>query len=447
MLGGKGGDVALLNQVRDAFGVDDAVHQGCVDQVGSIADALDAELVMNLTGLRVTLHAPGGDDEAAGSVLAMVEVIAPDSPEASSKRALAKKLCKAVAATASSDHGSGDLAKVRSLLAEGADPNMHTGRRGSAMSIAATLNQPALTTLLVEKGGDPSLERNSRLALSRFLMGGSSGVFETVPVKIVDGVARFPDEFMIPIPAGAATPSKATLRIEFWQTNASPPSARPSQTSAGGDGDDDARRRTESPPGGKRKAVLRRFFRSRARKAREAAQMGRDGSTDADDDDDDNASSHTPPTKIVIEKGGAMIAYMGAVRLDVGDLALGKPQDVKLSAVLAAQSALTAEVTVRLSADLSEIRRKRRKQHNDVLEVLVVAAAREFWNENLDEVFADVDAFSNHNKRMCALLMFHSHQSKSSERVPYILTITSCHIYVLTVVHFTILLSMLTRSY
>ena len=175
--------------------------------------------------------------------------------------------------------------------------------------------------------------------------------------------------------------------------------------------------------------------------------MGRDGSTDADDDDDDNASSHTPPTKIVIEKGGAMIAYMGAVRLDVGDLALGKPQDVKLSAVLAAQSALTAEVTVRLSADLSEIRRKRRKQHNDVLEVLVVAAAREFWNENLDEVFAGVDAFSNHNKRMCALLMFHSHQSKSSERVPYILTITSCHIYVLTVVHFTILLSMLTRSY
>lgn len=385
--------MALLDQVRDAFGVEDAVHQGCVDQVGSIADALDAELVMSLTGLRVKVPtgARDGDSAAAGSVLAMVEVIAPDSPEASSKRVLAKKLCKAVAATASS--GSGDLTKVRSLLAEGADPNMHTGRQGSAMSIAATLNQPALTTLLVEKGGDPSLERNSRLALSRFLMGGSSGVFETVPVKIVDGVARFPDEFMIPIPVGAATPSNATLRIEFWQTNASLPTARPSQTSTGGDGDDDARRRNESPPGGKRKAVLRRFFRSRSRKAREAAQMGRDGSTDADDGDDDAAPSPTPPTKIVIEKDGAMIAYVGAVRLDVGDLALGKPQDVKLSATPAAQGALMAEVTVRLSADLSEIRRKRRKQHNDVLEVLVVAAAREFWNKNLDEVFAHAEAF------------------------------------------------------
>jgi hypothetical protein len=384
--------VALLDQVRDAFGVDDEVHQGCVDQVGSMVDALDAELVVNLSGLSVTVPIASRNDAtgAVGSVLAMVEAVAPDTAEVSSKRALAKKLCKAVAAVANSGPGSSDLANVRSLLTEGADPNLDTGRRGSAMSIAAELKQPALTTLLVEKGGDPSLERNSRRALSRW--GGSSGVFETVPVELDGAVACFPDEFMVPIPGGGSgggggASSAACVRVEFWRINASLPSTshRGSSPGSGGGGVDQP---GELPPGGKRKKVRRGFFRSRSKKARDASQRDGRGA----DDEDDQSVSPAPQTRIVIEKGGGMIEFLGAVRLDVGSLALGKPQVVKLGGAAAgAEGGLKAEVTVQLLSDLTEIRRKRRKQHQDVLAKLVVASAREFWfkSSNRDQVCRD----------------------------------------------------------
>jgi hypothetical protein len=375
-------DMPLLEKVRDAFGVDEATHRGCIEQVTGMVDALDAELVVNVSRLRVQLpdhlRAAVEDDFA---LLAMVEAVTSEpTAEVSSKKALAKRLCKAI----SESNGGTDLDLIRDLLEQGADPNLAPSRKGSAMLLAAELNHPPLTTLLVGKGGDPTLERNSRRASSKTIVQGSSGVFETVPIGLQDGAAVFPDEFILPLPQGPEGVTNNTVSIEIWRTNTGPVSPAapeaglaPTADVAGGASP------TTSQGGGKRKRVRRRFFRGRA---------PTDGSMG--DADGDVKWSPAPSSRVVIEKNGIMIEFVGVVRFEIEPLVVGKPQVLKLVSGDSAKAGkagkagkpqpnpgVCVDVTVRLSSDLSEISRRRRKQHQDVLEKVLKSATKAFCRE------------------------------------------------------------------
>mmetsp|Transcript_28224 Transcript_28224/g.84445 ORF Transcript_28224/g.84445 Transcript_28224/m.84445 type:complete len:1475 (+) Transcript_28224:40-4464(+) len=362
----------LLDLVRDTFQVDDATHQGCILQVAGMVDAADASLVINMNHLRVAFSdaLPPGEGM---TLLAMVEAVTNEPPEVKSKRTLAKRLRKAIEAAAKDETTLGD---VRELLAQGADPNMTTGRKESAMSIAVELNNPSLTTLLVDNGGDPSLVPNSRRKQSQTILQGSSGVFETILTRVEDGVAIFPDSFVIPLPDGADGATKNTVNVEIWRTNAPvsvPNSPTEMESEQGGkDGAAAAAASIDAGQRGKRKRVRRRFFRGRSQKSRQMAN------------DSEGCGRRAPPARVIIEKDGMMIEFLGVVRFPVEELAVGKPQVLKLEPIpeqLPYQTkdpTIAVEMTVRLSSDVSEILRSRRKQHQDVLEKILRSATRNY---------------------------------------------------------------------